>query len=283
MAGMTDPGGTGGAGRPADPGAPLVSVRGAGFRHPGVEVLRGVDLDIFPGERLALLGANGSGKSTLLRLVAGAAEPHGGRLSLDGRPYDYGRKGRNRIRGRIQMLMQDPDDQIFATSVAADVSYGPVNQGLAEAEVRARVDEAMAAAEISDLADRVPHQLSYGQRKRVALAGALAMKPDVLLLDEPTAGLDPVATRNLLDTLVRLHDAGVAVVMATHEVDVAWDFARRAAVLSDGRLTVGPGDRVLLDADLVRRARLALPWAPLVARALGRDAGDIRRPEDLLG
>lgn len=283
MAGMIGSGAPDHSDGTAGAPVPLVSVRGVGFRHPGVEVLRGVDVDVFPGERLALLGANGSGKSTLLRLIAGAAEPNGGQLSLDGRRYDYGRKGRNRIRGRVQMLMQDPDDQIFATSVAADVSYGPVNQGLPEAEVRARVDEAMAAAEISDLADRVPHQLSYGQRKRVALAGALAMKPDVLLLDEPTAGLDPVATRNLLDTLVRLHDAGVAVVMATHEVDVAWDFARRAAVLSDGRLTVGPSERVLLDADLVRRARLALPWAPLVARVLGRDAGDIRRPEDLLG
>lgn len=272
MAGLT------GTGAPA----PLVSVRGVRFRHPGVEVLRGVDVDVFPGDRLALLGANGSGKSTLLRLIAGAAEPDGGGLSLDGRPYDYGRKGRNRIRGRIQMLMQDPGDQIFATSVAADVSYGPVNQGLSEDEVRARVDEAMAAAEISDLADRVPHQLSYGQRKRVALAGALAMKPDVLLLDEPTAGLDPVASRNLLDTLARLHEAGVAVVMATHEVDVAWGFARRAAVLSDGQLTVGPSDRVLLDVDLVTRARLALPWAPLVARAIGRDVAEVRRPEDLL-
>lgn len=267
----------------ADVSGPVVSVRDVVFRHPGVEVLRGVGLDVAPGERLALLGANGSGKSTLLRIIAGAEEPHGGRLELDGRAYEYGRKGRNRIRRRIQMLMQDPDDQIFATSVAADVSYGPVNQGLPEDEVRARVDEAMAAAEITALADRVPHQLSYGQRKRVALAGALAMRPEVLLLDEPTAGLDPAASRNLLDTLDRLHATGVAVVMATHDVDVAWSFSTRAAVLADGRLTVGPSESVLLDADLVRGARLALPWAPLVARALGRDPADIDRPEDLLG
>src|SRR5699024_9349950 len=197
----------------------ILAARGIGFRHPGVQVLSGVDLEIFAGERLALLGANGSGKSTLLRLLAGAIRPTSGALEFDGSPYSYGRRGRNHLRQRVQLVLQDPDDQLFATSVAADVSYGPVNQGLPDEEIRARVEKAMAAAEVTDLADRVPHQLPYGQRKRVALAGALAMRPDVLLLDEPTAGLDPAATRTLLDTLGALHDQGVAVVMATHDVD----------------------------------------------------------------
>ncbi|MFD5868914.1 energy-coupling factor ABC transporter ATP-binding protein [Corynebacterium sp. NPDC060344] len=261
----------------------ILSAHGIGFRHPGVQVLSGVDLDVVAGERLALLGANGSGKSTLLRLLAGAIRPTSGHLEFDGSPYSYGRRGRNHLRRRVQLVLQDPDDQLFATSVAADVSYGPVNQGLPDDEVRARVDEAMAAAEVADLADRVPHQLSYGQRKRVALAGALAMRPDVLLLDEPTAGLDPAATRKLLATLVGLHDRGVAVVMATHDVDVAWSFAARATVLVDGGAVTGDAADMLLDPALAARARLSLPWAPMVAKALGRDPASIRGPEDLLG
>ncbi|MFC3850313.1 energy-coupling factor ABC transporter ATP-binding protein [Corynebacterium hansenii] len=261
----------------------ILAARGLGFRHPGVHVLSGVDLEVFRGERMALLGANGSGKSTLLRLLAGAIRPTSGSLEFDGSPYSYGRRGRNHLRQRVQLVLQDPDDQLFATSVAADVSYGPVNQGLPDDEVRRRVDEAMAAAEVADLADRVPHQLSYGQRKRVALAGALAMRPDVLLLDEPTAGLDPAATENLLGTLGALHDGGVAVVMATHDVDVAWSFAARAAVLVDGSAVTGAASEILVDPDLARRARLSLPWAPVVAEALGRDPAGIRRPEDLLG
>lgn len=260
----------------------ILAARGIGFRHPGVQVLSGVDLEIFAGERLALLGANGSGKSTLLRLLAGAIRPTSGALEFDGSPYSHGRRGRNHLRQRVQLVLQDPDDQLFATSVAADVSYGPVNQGLPDEEIRARVEKAMAAAEVTDLADRVPHQLSYGQRKRVALAGALAMRPDVLLLDEPTAGLDPAATRKLLDTLGALHDQGVAVVMATHDVDVAWSFAARAAVLVDGGAVTGDAADVLLDPELVGRARLSLPWAPLAARALGLDPAAVRGPEDLL-
>lgn len=261
----------------------ILSARDVGFRHPGVRVLDGVSVNVARGERLAVLGANGSGKSTLLRMFAGALEPTDGHLELDGEPYSYGRRGRNALRERVQLVLQDPDDQLFATSVAADVSYGPVNQGLPEAEVRDRVDAAMAAAEVADLADRVPHQLSYGQRKRVALAGALAMRPDVLLLDEPTAGLDPAATRNLLATLAGLHDRGVAVVMATHDVDVAWAFASRATILVDGGAITGDSADILVDPGPMARARLSLPWAPLVARALGRDAADVTGPADLLG
>lgn len=258
---------------------PILSARGVVFRHPGREVLRGVDLDVAAADRLAVLGANGSGKSTLLRLLAGAIDPAAGRLTLDGAPYRRDRRGRNRLRRRVQLVLQDPDDQLFATTVAADVSYGPANLGLDRAEIDRRVAAAMAAAEVGHLADRVPHQLSFGQRKRVALAGALAMGPEVLLLDEPTAGLDPAATRRLMATLARLHAAGTAVVMATHDVDSAWEFAEHAAVLVDGRARTGPAAELLADPALAARARLTPPWAPLVSAALGRT---VTRPEDLL-
>ncbi len=256
----------------------IVEAAAVTYAYDETHVLKGVDLAISGGERLALLGANGSGKSTLLRMLAGASKPDGGEVRLDGTAYKYSRHGRNTVRRSVQMVTQDPDEQIFAASVFADVSFGPVNLGLKNEEVERRVREALGTAEITDLAERVPHQLSYGQRKRVALAGALAMHPRVLLLDEPSAGLDPQATRKLARTLNQLRDQGTAVVVATHDIDFAWNFADRAAVLADGKLRVGSKEEILADRRLVEHARLALPWAPVVSKAIGRD---VLHPEDV--
>lgn len=256
----------------------IVEATAVTYAYDETHVLKGVDLTISAGERLALLGANGSGKSTLLRMLAGAFKPDTGEVRLDGAAYEYSRRGRNTVRRSVQMVTQDPDEQIFAASVFADVSFGPVNMGLENEEVERRVREALVTAEIADLAERVPHQLSYGQRKRVALAGALAMHPRVLLLDEPSAGLDPQATRKLAHTLDQLRDQGTAVVVATHDIDFAWNFADRAAVLADGKLRVGSKEEILADRRLVEHARLALPWAPVVSKAIGRD---VLHPEDV--
>ncbi|APT85376.1 cobalt ABC transporter [Corynebacterium aquilae DSM 44791] len=250
------------------------------FTHDnGYQVLRGINLNIRPGDRIALLGANGSGKSTLFRLLAGAWVPTQGHIIHRGQPVTYNRAGRDALRRSVQLVLQEPDDQIFAMSVAADVSYGPTNQGLSEDEVRQRVAAAMEAAEITDLAHRVPHQLSYGQRKRVALAGALAMQPEILLLDEPTAGLDPAGSRQLHHTLNALHERHTAVVLSTHDVNMAYEFATTVAVLVDGKLHVGSPGEIMTDKELISRARLELPWAPAVSHALGRT---IEHPEQLL-
>lgn len=256
----------------------IVEATAVTYAYDETRVLKGVDLTISAGERLALLGANGSGKSTLLRMLAGAFKPDTGEVRLDGAAYEYSRRGRNTVRRSVQMVTQDPDEQIFAASVFADVSFGPVNMGLENEEVERRVREALVTAEIADLAERVPHQLSYGQRKRVALAGALAMHPRVLLLDEPSAGLDPQATRKLAHTLNQLRKRDTAVVVATHDIDFAWNFADRAAVLVDGQLRVGSKEDILADRRLVEEARLTLPWAPVVSKAIGRD---VLYPEDI--
>ena len=256
----------------------IVEAAAVTYAYDETRVLKGVDLAISGGERLALLGANGSGKSTLLRMLAGASKPDRGEVRLDGAAYGYSRRGRNTVRRSVQMVTQDPDEQIFAASVFADVSFGPVNMGLENEEVERRVREALVTAEIADLAERVPHQLSYGQRKRVALAGALAMHPRVLLLDEPSAGLDPQATRKLAHTLDQLRDQDTAVVVATHDIDFAWNFADRAAVLADGKLRVGSKEEILANQSLVEEARLTLPWAPVVSKTIGRD---VLYPEDV--
>nr|WP_189886072.1 ATP-binding cassette domain-containing protein [Streptomyces xantholiticus] len=242
---------------------------GAGYAYEdGPAVLSGVGLGLAEGRSTALLGRNGSGKTTLLRLLSGGLRPQAGRLRLHGEPVTYDRAGLTRLRTTVQLVLQDPDDQLFAASVEQDVSFGPMNLGLDEAEVRARVDESLAAMDIVALRDRPTHLLSYGQRKRAAIAGAVAMRPRVLILDEPTAGLDPHGQERLLDVLDGLRTAGTTVVMATHDVDLALRWADDAAVLTPGGLRTGAVGELLADQELLDTARLRRPWGTAVAELL---------------
>lgn len=251
----------------------------------GPPVLTGVDLQVGAGRRTALLGANGSGKTTLLRCLSGGHQPSAGEVQVDGRRVDYSRKGLREHRQRVQLVLQDPDDQLFSADVTQDVSFGPMNLGLPVAEVRERVAEALALLGIEHLADRPTHQLSYGERKRAATAGAVAMRPAVLLLDEPTAGLDPAGVEEMLGALTRLEEHGTTVVLATHEVDLALSWADDAAVVVDGTVTQGLVEEVLGDDLLVARARLRRPWPLELAARLAR-AGLLdadARPRDVDG
>jgi cobalt/nickel transport system ATP-binding protein len=268
--------------------APVVQLVGAGFAYEdGPAVLSDVDFAVAEGRAVALLGRNGSGKTTLLRLLSGGLRCGSGALLLDGTEVAYDRKGLTRLRTTVQLVVQDPDDQLFAASVAQDVSFGPMNLGLPEEEVRLRVARALAALDITALADRPTHLLSYGQRKRAAIAGAVAMRPRVLIMDEPTAGLDPHGQERLLDALEGLRKAGTTVVMATHDVDLALRWADEAAVLSPGGLRTGPVDRLLGDHDLLDAARLRRPWGTSVGRLLRAHgllpagAPEPRTPEEL--
>ncbi|WP_405592212.1 energy-coupling factor ABC transporter ATP-binding protein [Streptomyces sp. NBC_01092] len=247
----------------------LVALRGASYAYEdGPVVLSGLDFDVREGRALALLGRNGSGKTTLMRLLSGGLKPHDGRLTVDGAPVTYDRKGLTRLRTTVQLVVQDPDDQLFAASVAQDVSFGPLNLGLPDPEVRARVDEALAALDITALADRPTHLLSYGQRKRTAIAGAVAMRPRVLILDEPTAGLDPDGQERLLATLDGLRASGTTVVMATHDVDLALRWADDAALLTPSGVRTGPAPEMLARTELLRQAGLRLPWGVAATRLL---------------
>ncbi|MFD8012093.1 ATP-binding cassette domain-containing protein [Streptomyces sp. NPDC058955] len=248
---------------------PVVELVRAGFAYEdGPAVLTEVSFPVHEGRAVALLGRNGGGKTTLLRLLSGGLRPGDGTLLLDGQEVAYDRKGLTRLRTSVQLVVQDPDDQLFAASVAQDVSFGPMNLGLPEEEVRLRVAEALEALDITALADRPTHLLSYGQRKRAAIAGAVAMRPRVLIMDEPTAGLDPHGQERLLETLERLRAAGTTVVMATHDVDLALRWADEAAVLSPAGLRTGPAAELLADDALLDAARLRRPWAVSVGRLL---------------
>jgi cobalt/nickel transport system ATP-binding protein len=234
----------------------------------GRPVLDGASLTVPAGRRLAVLGANGSGKTTLLRCLSGALAPARGRVIVDGAELRRTRAGLRAHRQAIQLVLQDPDDQLFSASVAQDVSFGPVNLGLPEDEVRARVAEALGLLAVDHLAARPTHQLSYGERKRVAIAGAVAMRPCVLLLDEPTAGLDPSAVTEALAALTRLQEADSTVVMSTHDVDLALRWADEVAVVVGGQVVQGRPEDVLTDDALLTRARLDRPWALTVGARL---------------
>lgn len=232
-------------------------------------VLLGVELVIPDGGRLALLGANGSGKTTLLRTLAGAVRPSAGAVEVAGRELVHSRAGLRAHRQLVQLVTQDPDDQLFAADVYRDVSFGPLNLGLPEDIVQARVAHALSVLSIEDLAERPIHELSFGQRKRVAIAGAVAMEPRILLLDEPTAGLDPQGVDEMVVALEGLLAEGTTVVVSTHDVDFALWWADSVAVLVDGRLRYGSPAGLLGDPELIDVARLRRPIVSQVAAELG--------------
>ncbi|MFN3078023.1 MAG: energy-coupling factor ABC transporter ATP-binding protein, partial [Alphaproteobacteria bacterium] len=201
----------------------------------GVQALSGVSVAVAQGRKTALLGANGSGKTTLLLCLAALLVPNRGQVLLDGEPPGRGREAERRWRSTVGMVFQDPDDQLFAPTVFRDVSFGPLNLGLTDAAAQARTEAALTAMRIDEMKARPVHMLSHGQKKRAAIAGALAMEPRILLLDEPTAGLDHPGTVLLLQALDRLAAGGTSIVFATHDSDLALAWADDVVVLAEGR------------------------------------------------
>lgn len=207
------------------------------YRYPdGRAALTELNLRIRRGERVALLGANGSGKTTLMLNLLGLLEPGSGEIRAFGESLSRKASDLKRLRSRVGLVFQNPDSQLLSASVAEDVSFGPLNLGLAHDEVRQRVADSLVAVGMDEYAHVPAHALSFGQKKRVCIAGVLAMRPEVLLLDEPTAGLDARAVEELLAVLGDLHAQGMTVVLSTHDIDLAYAWADRAEVLKRGRL-----------------------------------------------
>jgi cobalt/nickel transport system ATP-binding protein len=235
-----------------------LDIAGVHFRYPdGQAALNGVDLRIGRGERVALLGPNGAGKTTLVLHLNGILTAAAGTVTVGGLTVDSHRGTLAEIRRRVGIVFQDPDDQLFLPTVAEDVAFGPANLGLRGPELGARVDEALAAVGMSAHRDRAPHHLSYGQRRRVAVATVLAMRPDILVLDEPSSNLDPASRRELAAILRGLP---VTILMVTHDLPYALELCDRSVILDAGRITADAATMDLLtDADLLARHRLELP------------------------
>ena len=236
---------------------PVLDVRGLAYAYPdGHQALFGVDLSLQRGERVALLGPNGAGKTTLVLHLNGILEPGAGSVSVSG--LRVGRPDLREVRRRVGIVFQDPDDQLFMPTVREDVAFGPRNLGVRGAALDAAVVTALDRVGMAAYADRPPHHLSFGQRRRVAVATVLAMEPELLVLDEPSSNLDPASRRELAD-IVRSLD--VTVLMVTHDLPYALELCPRAVVLSDGVVVAdGPTGALLSDEQLMRTHRLELPF-----------------------
>ncbi|GAA0225585.1 ABC transporter ATP-binding protein [Cryptosporangium japonicum] len=234
-----------------------LAVEGVAFAYPdGRQALFGVDLTLKRGERVALLGPNGAGKTTLVLHLNGIHLAGAGSVTVAGLPV--AKENLTEIRRRVGIVFQDPDDQLFMPSVAEDVAFGPANLGLRGAALHERVTEALTAVGMQEFADRAPHHLSFGQRRRVAVATVLAMRPEILVLDEPSSNLDPASRRELAQILQSLD---VTLLMVTHDLPYALELCPRS-VLMDGGVIVAdaPTPQLLMDAELMREHRLELPY-----------------------
>jgi len=237
-----------------------LEIAGLTFAYPdGSVALRGVDLTLADGERVALLGPNGAGKTTLVLHLNGILHGGAGTVEVAGLRVDPKDRARlAEIRRRVGIVFQDPDDQLFMPSVAEDVAFGPANLGLRGAELQARVDEALEAVGMAAHRDQVPQHLSFGQRRRVAVATVLAMRPELLVLDEPSSNLDPASRRELAEILERLP---VTVLMVTHDLPYAMQLCARSVILDNGHIAAdGRTADLLADEDLLRAHRLELPY-----------------------
>ena len=236
---------------------PSLLVDDLAFAYPdGHQALFGVDLRLEPGERVALLGPNGAGKTTLVMHLNGILRPGRGRVEVAGLPVEE--RTLQEVRRRVGIVFQDPDDQLFMPTVGEDVAFGPRNLGLPEPEVALRVADALAAVDMAGAADRPPHHLSFGQRRRVAVATVLSMQPEVLVLDEPSSNLDPAGRRELAEVLEALP---VTLLMVTHDLPYALQLCPRSVVLDAGVVVADGATRALLaDPGLLAAHRLELPF-----------------------
>ncbi|WP_239618993.1 cobalt ECF transporter T component CbiQ [Cohnella mopanensis] len=234
-----------------------VEVKGVSFAYGKIKALSGVSFDIPTGSKVALMGPNGAGKSTLISLLNGLELSQAGEVRLFGETVK--RDNGDRLRRRVGVVYQDPDDQIFSTSVEEDVAFGPKNLGLPEAEVEERVNAALGSVGMSEMKRRSPFELSYGQKRRVAIAGVLAMQPDFIILDEPMSFLDPKGRDELQALLEGMRLKGMTILIATHDVDFAAEWADSVLLLKDGKLLASGTPELLFEEELIEQASLHLP------------------------
>lgn len=238
---------------------PSLEIKNLAFAYPdGNQALFGVNLTIQKGERVALLGPNGAGKTTLVLHLNGIHETQQGEVLIAGTKVDNENKETLKlIRSKVGIVFQDPDDQLFMPTVEEDVAFGPYNMGLRDDDLEKVVDESLNAVGMLEYKDRPPHHLSFGQRRRVAVATVLAMKPEILILDEPSSNLDPASRRELAEILEKLN---ITVLMVTHDLPYAYELCERSVILSKGKIVADDLTKNILgNQELLNNNRLELP------------------------
>ena len=239
----------------------VIETKDITYEYPdGTKALEEVNFNVEEGKIVALLGPNGAGKSTLFLHFNGILRPSFGSIIIDGEPVNYNKKDLMRIRQKVGIVFQNPDDQLFAPTVLEDVAFGPMNMGLSKEEVDDRVKEALIRVGMEGFEKKPPHHLSGGQKKRVAIAGILAMKPKIMVLDEPTSGLDPKGASQILRLLYKLNKEGITIVISTHDVDLVPLYASKVYIISEGKIIKeGTASEVFADVKTIRGANLRLP------------------------
>lgn len=239
----------------------ILEARDIRYRYPrGMEAIRGISFHIRRGEKIALVGPNGAGKSTLLTMFNGMIRPESGIMLFDNQPIQYDAASLRMLRKRVGFVLQNPDRQIIAPTVYQDVAFGPTNLGYPEPEVREAVTRALRHVGLEGFERRPPHQLSGGEKKRVAIAGVLAMDPDVLVFDEPTGGLDPAGSEDIMELLDELNHEGKTIIISTHDVELVYLWADKALLMLGGQILQEDVPEVAFGKpECIRKAHLSLP------------------------
>lgn len=261
----------------------IIETRNVSYSYrDGIEAMKDVSISLDEGRKIALVGPNGAGKSTLMLMFNGILRPTSGEVLFHGQSLRYDPASLRELRRKVGMVFQNSDDQIFAPTVYQDVAFGPMNLGFPEEKVKRYVGYALAYVGLSGYERRPPHHLSGGEKKRVAIAGILAMEPEVIVLDEPTSNLDPASSEEIMDMLDELKCGGKTIIISTHDVELAYRWADEVILMENGRiLQRGTGQEVFGDTALINKARLKLPivvdiYKELVGRGLLSDSNPPR-------
>lgn len=261
----------------------IIELEDIHYRYPdGTHALRGISLSIEQGEKVAVLGHNGSGKSTLFLLLNGLFRPESGRYRFNGEEITYSRKELRKLVEKTGVVFQDPEVQLFASTVYKEISIGPKNLGLSDSEVKERINSAMEKTDVTHLKDKPVHFLSYGEKKRVAIADILAMRSDVILLDEPLAWLDSLHEKRVIEILDAISRENNTVIMSTHSSDLAYEWADYIYVFSEGRITAsGSPKEIFSEKELLLKSGIESPFILKIAEKMGLKELPVNR-NDLL-
>ncbi|MFK2824090.1 ATP-binding cassette domain-containing protein [Bacillus sp. B190/17] len=248
----------------------MIELKSISYKYiDGTKALDNLSLTITPGRKIAVLGNNGAGKSTLFLHLNGLLKPAEGHILLNGARLTYKRKELQELRREVGLVFQHPDTQLFSPTVREDVMYGPVNLGWTSERAERAAREAMEAAGVLEFQHKPPHFLSIGQKKRAAIASVVVMKPKLLILDEPTAGLDPFYTKKMMQLLTELHDEKTTIMLSTHDVNFAYEWADEVLIMQQGGVrALGRAEDVFQQKELLAECNLEPPWVLEIFTAL---------------